>query len=491
MRDLATFQHKLVRKIVSVLSSDQFFYVVIAVAIMQAVWYALSFRPWINDEARHFGNILIYSHYLSPFLGNQQPSWDYLGQVVRDGSFMFYYVMSWPLRLIQLFTSDTMVQVIGLRFVCIAFFIAGIVIYRRALFAISRIPKSAIHALFLMFVLIPSTAIMPGTINYDNLVFLLFAIVLLSAIHITKSRNVDFADLSALVIVGLFMAVVKWTSIALVAPVFIFILYILLRKHGLNVFGLFISAAKEASRVRLALVIGALIITAGLFVERPVLNMMRYGKPEPSCQAVIGAERCMSFHDYVANAKIIAQKPPDFYPANPVQYIFTLWIPKMADTADNLQENGAITELPIMKHFFDVAFLSGAFLVLIYMRDFWRNKQSRLLLIVVGAYLFLLALNEYQAYIDFGAPVAIRARYLIPVLPILLYFIMLALINIVGRYKSALLIIGVMILLVLTQGGGIITYSLTTPGKAYWPNSSVGAANRVLQNILHVVVIKE
>lgn len=477
------------RQIVNALGSNYFFYATLALCILQALWYALSFVPWINDEQRHIGNIVIYSHHLSPFLGRQQPAWDYLGEITRDGSFMFYYIMSWPLRIIRLFTSDNMTQTICLRVVSIAFFSAGLVIYRKVLLELAVLPRSVINLLFFAFVTIPSVALLPGAVNYDTLVFALFAVLLLWSLRILRREVVSIPYLGGLLCIGLLLMVVKWTSIALVIPVFLYVAYDQCRKHKAGTIQIIAHAIKRQPRWIQAALGTAIVILLGLFIERPVLNVILYGQPEPSCQQVIGSQRCLQFHDYVVYAAIDAQKPKNFHPTNPARYLLVYWEPTMTDTADNLFERGASTELPVIKAVYDVMALVGIAVVLVYLRSFLRIRQNAFLILVLTTYAALLITQEYQAYIMHGAATAIRARYLIPVLPIFMYFFAVACVSMFGKFRKLLMSAVIVVLLICTQGGGIITYLLTSPSSAYWPQSSLTALNNSLRRSLRPIMV--
>src|SRR5690606_13310144 len=118
---------------INFIGSKTFFILIIALAVIQGIWYALSFQPSIFDEGKHFARILFYTQHLSPFLGEQDPAWDSLGAISRDASYLFYYLMSFPLRLIQVFTDNPTVQLISLRIINLGIFVAGLFIYRKTL----------------------------------------------------------------------------------------------------------------------------------------------------------------------------------------------------------------------------------------------------------------------------------------------------------------------------------------------------------------------
>ncbi|CAN5413258.1 hypothetical protein BH09PAT4_BH09PAT4_02020 [soil metagenome] len=472
------------RQVVFVLGSNAFFYGVLVLAVLQALWYTLGFHPWINDEARHLGIIGIYSHHVSPFLGSQNLDWDRYGQIARDGSYMFYWLMSWPLRALQLLTDSSTTQIIGLRIVSMSFFAVGLAVYRKALLEITGLPKSVVQLALLLFVTTPAAALLAGTVNYDNAVFVLFAIILLLAVRVIKSRTVLPKPLSGILALGLFIPLVKWTAFALVLPVIVFVVYDLLRKHGLRLPSIIIKQASQLSRPALALIILALTVGGFLFIERPVMNTIRYGNPEASCQAVIGVVRCQQSPDFVSYQLLDSQKTNDFKAYDPARYLFVYWVPTVTDKASNLIERGRDSELPIIKAFdYGIAYI-WILVVLLAWRQISRNRYNQLLLTVLVVYVGLLIVKEYAGYLRYEAPVAIRARYLVPVLPIALYIGGAAIIELYGKYKKSLLFLSIAVLLITTQGGSIVTHLFTAPQSAYWPNSQASAFNDTLKQIL-------
>src|SRR4051794_9900317 len=120
-------------RVVNVVKSEKFFIFVIALSVIQNLWYALTFQPIIFDEKIHFGSTVAYTSHLSPFITSQPSSLDYLGQITRNTSYLFYYILSWPLRLIDVFTHNASAQLILLRLINIALFACALIIFRKVL----------------------------------------------------------------------------------------------------------------------------------------------------------------------------------------------------------------------------------------------------------------------------------------------------------------------------------------------------------------------
>ncbi|HXE10103.1 MAG TPA: hypothetical protein VN554_01620, partial [Verrucomicrobiae bacterium] len=120
-------QSSLARRTGAILGSRRFFWVILALFVIQAAWIALSgLYPMAFDEDFHLGIIRLYAHHISPFWAGQPPGADAFGAVARDPSYLYHYLMSFPYRLSGLFTHDQTLQILWLRAINIALFTAGL-----------------------------------------------------------------------------------------------------------------------------------------------------------------------------------------------------------------------------------------------------------------------------------------------------------------------------------------------------------------------------
>ena len=105
-----------------------------------------------------------------------------------------------------------------------------------------------------------------------------------------------------------------------------------------------------------------------------------------------------------------------------------------------------------------------------------------------GAILFY---QNYSAYQSIGQVVATSGRYFLPVIPIFLAFIALALVKMSGRYKNALLVPLVLIMILFTQGGGMATFLLNVKREIYWDNSIVLRVNDEGKNLAKKIIVED
>src|SRR6187401_2990964 len=108
--------HKFGTKLTGVLASSWFWRVILGFFVLEALWFVFSAAyPMAFDEDFHFGVTAIYSHQWLPFLDGQPPHASQFGSLATDPSYLFHYLMSFPLRFIALFTDNQAAQVIFLR----------------------------------------------------------------------------------------------------------------------------------------------------------------------------------------------------------------------------------------------------------------------------------------------------------------------------------------------------------------------------------------
>lgn len=475
---------KACRKLLKITASERFFYFIIALASMQVIWYALSFHPWINDESHHFGFISAYTESIGPFLSVQNTEWDFLGQITRSGSYLFHYVMSWPLRITQLITDSYMAQVVVLRLICAVMFIVGLIFYRKAFLEIGKLPRSVVHTLLLFFILTPAAGLLAGTINYDNLVFLMFAYVLLLSVRILRDRSLRLDNLMKILIVGLLMCLVKWSALALFIPVVIFISYELFKKYGKQLPVKIAAASRKLPRLQFTLLLLGVIIAGLLFIERPVINVIKYDNPSAACTEIISEERCLNSPTYASYDQLAKDKPADFEAQDPARYFFDHWLPTMTIKASNLLELGDKGVLPIVKLLYYAAAYTLLVVILLCLRPLIKNIYNRFFLLIIIVSAGLLILDEYMGYVNYGEPVAIRARYLVPILPLLFYLGAISLIELFGKYKRTLIFSAAIVLLISLQGGSITTQLFTAPESAYWKDTPSYEINSDIKTVL-------
>ncbi len=183
-----------------------FFALTLVLFFIQAVWLALTaVYPLPFDEYYHFGLTKLYASQWLPFIQSQPPEVSLYGDITRDPSYMYHYLMSFPYRLFDMFTDSQMVLVIALRLINIAFVVWAIILFRRLLIT-WNISRAKIHLVIAIFVVTPIVPLLAAHNNYDNLLLVVCAYFLLQFTKIYKSKKFVMSDWVIFVSLAMFGA---------------------------------------------------------------------------------------------------------------------------------------------------------------------------------------------------------------------------------------------------------------------------------------------
>ena len=201
------------RRIVAFLGSREFFWGVVVLLVLQALWIACSGRyPMAFDEDFHLGIIRLYAHHLSPFWSGQPAGADAYGAIARDPSYLYQWLISFPYRLITVFTNDQTIQVLILRFVNIGLFAWGLSVYRRLLLKTGA-SAAIVHSCLLVLVLIPVVPLLAAQINYDNLWIPLVGLTLLLTVKFEQElRQRKRVDVTVLLQIAILWCSSAWSN---------------------------------------------------------------------------------------------------------------------------------------------------------------------------------------------------------------------------------------------------------------------------------------
>lgn len=453
---------------------------------MQGIWYAASYVPSIFDEGYHIGVIKLYTHQFSPLIGSQGSEWDYLGAISRSSSFLYHYLLSAPLRLTQLFTGNETAQVLSLRAINIGLFVAGLVVYRDLLIRYTKVHRSVIHLTLLFFVMTPVVAPLVGAVNYDNMVFLLFAVALTFALRVIN--KVRLTDMVWLIIVCLAGVLVKFYFLGLFIPLLLFVVYSLLRNNR-QVFKGMKEQLRSSSWIFRISAVTLLIAFSGLIVARPLTNYVRYGAFEPQCEQVLGRDRCMANYTAARNITAREKRDPNFKPKNLANYTTRVWSPIIVRTQVNILYWKKA--LPVIKLLYLLFALITVCLIGLHRRYILRNNTYTFFLALILSYTGLLVLYLYKSYVNFAEPVAISSRYLIPILPLFIFFTAHLSAKFLKNFPNLLTGLLLITCFLFLQGGGMVSFIVNNDESLLWPNNTVKSVNRNAQQGLTKVVFRK
>jgi len=482
----------------------------------QALWVALTLRyPGAFDENFHLGLIKIYSHHWLPFLSGQPPSAEVYGAVARDPSYLYHYLMSFPYRLVALVTDSQKTQIIVLRLINITFMVGGILAFARAL---KRTPLSAPlrNAVLLFFTSIPIVPLMAGQISYDNLFLPLVALVMLLSFGFVQRLRDDVFDgrkLTGLLILCMLASLVKYAFLPMFMSLMFYLIYEIYafcKRTGTKLSVSLLRHIRPSKKPIYIAYATLLIVTGVLFAQRYGVNLVRYHTPVPDCAQVLTAKECEHYSPWGRDndfAKANVGVPRE----NAFIYMYR-WLQQMmmelfftvygVFLPNDIVDYRVGMPIRILLNTGWVILSAGFAFSLIFARKLWRNSSLRIIAVVSGVYTASLLIQNYLMYLATAAPVAIHGRYILPLVPFILAWFCLSAWeavhyvsvspwlkfpkSVVPAIKTAGF---VTLILLTTQGGGIITYILRSDDTWVWQQSThAPKVNNFARSILKPVV---
>ena len=460
------------QKLLSILSSKWTFWGIVCIFIAQALWVALLYAfPMVYDENFHFHVIKIFSHSLSPFIINQSQQYDDLGNLTFGSASFYHYLMSFPLRFIDLFTHSENVQVVILRVINVLMAASALPIFYK-FFRELGIKKWIINIGLFTYACIPMVTLVAATINYDNMILPLTATFFLYANRLLISRKIHWHDIAIILLVGVATSLIKFTFL----PVFIVaivVLGFLMRKNFTmrSFWNQFRDSFTKTSLWSKSLLIIVLAIFLGMAGFRYGVSMIKYHTPMPDCTAMMPKERCEK--SIIFNLSQEALKLKRYTPVNTVVPYFQHWTTVMlngyAFSGNNTATGTRGHSSPPLYYNFLAAFTIVGILSLIYAwRTIAKDPRWSFTIILIFGLLGSLFLFNMMTYYQYHQDLNIQPRYALSVLPIILIFSLVAINNILGKYYYAKLGLLVISLVTTSQGGGVITHILVSDDGWYF-----------------------
>lgn len=466
-----------------VLESNLFFRFVLALFVLQAGYIAIkSGYPLAFDEGFHVGVIQLHAQQWNPFLGQLPDSANQFGAVATDPSYLYHYLLSFPYRAINLVTNNSFYIVLMLRFISIAFFALGIVVYRKVL-KFSGASNALIGLTILAFTMLPIVSFTAAQINYDNLLFLAVAIALLLCLKFTeklrKTGEFDIALVVLLVGTCMLTTQVKYVFVPIFVAITGYTGYIILKWWRKSRAKAQKSIKKNyqaiTSRTKL-LLLGFIVISGGLFGWRIGYNVVQYVAVVPDCSKVNGIESCMQYGAWARNYTLSQTHTPN--PSLSQQRQFAEVWTKISGTQLfsilDANKNGAQLE-PTKQLVGGAAMIiiGGVVLLGIYWRRFWPPIHPQILfLLASGAYILSLLTINYSQFTEFGIPIAIQGRYLIPILPMLMVLLGVIYAKSFNKRPQIKLLVLLFAIIIGLNGAGALTYIKQTDQTWYWSDNA-------------------
>jgi hypothetical protein len=411
--------------------------------------------------------------------------------------------MSFPYRFLNLFVHGQTAQVISLRFLNIALFGSGLILFKKLLRRVT-VSRSLTNVTLLVFVLIPIVPQLAAQINYDNMLFPLVAwacLLTFDLIDQLRAKKVSSKSVMTLFIVCFFATLVKYAFLPIFMAMILFLVVFAVKKYKGKFNKLFVGLKKDylkSSRVVKIVLPLLLLILFGMFIQRDGVNLIKYHTIEPDCSNVLSVKQCSAYspwdynyksHNAVVNGQYIVGDNLIVYTE---KWFYWMWYRLFFSV------NGASSDFrnypPLPLPSITAAVLAViSLLALIRARHylFHKNPYLTLLLTVCLVYGVALFLQGYSSYKYTSILENMNGRYLVPILLPLAAVIGLAISSIIGRSKATKALIAVVVLALFLDGGGIFNFMFNSDSSWYFNNSTVQSVNSGAHKVTkHVVVTK-
>ena len=461
-------------KIAGIIGSQWFFLFTLLLFIFESSWLSLTVRfPMAFDEAFHFGLIQFFSKHLYPVITSQSPNTYQYGAIVQNPSFLYHYLMSFPYRLISIFTNSTVVHVAGLRLINVGLVVISLIVMRLLLRRLNMSPALT-NLLIFMFAFTPIVTALSAQISYDNLLILSVSICLYVTTLFLQKLSLHSVDSKLLLILAglcIYSSLIKFSFLPIFAALTAVIIWRLVqyqKQYNSNLLRDFSKGFSTINKRTRVVLIGLLIIGSSLFIRIYIVNIFEYKNPVPQCNQVLSVTDCKNYYAWDSNYNLRQYKlsHPNLKQGN--IFIYSAhWI-----VANYFQIYGEIRPMFGLYYisflFTSIVGLLGLFAVMFWVINFKKilifSRELILLYAVIVLYMVSVWIRNYHDYLHLGQPIAISGRYLIPVL---LYIYMILAIGLQSqisdsRSRSRMLknCLALLIIALLLCFGGFVQYVL-------------------------------
>jgi hypothetical protein len=494
--------NKITDKILTIIRGRRFYIFIIIFFIFEATWIALSaIYPQAFDEQFHFGLIKIYSHSNLPFISKQPAGASIFGEVPKDPSYLYHYLMSFPYRFIALFTSRQGLQVVLLRFINIAMFTYGIILFKKLLLR-TNVSEALSNLALFIFILIPIVPQLAGQINYDNMLFPLVALSCLIAFRLIdeiKKHKPSFKTSALLASVCLVTSLVKYTFLPIFFGILCFIsfyIFISNRRYLKKMWTYFGLSFKRLSTVLKVVLIAALVVSLGLFVQRDVANVIIYHSINPDCTKVISSSQCEQYSVFLANQQRHSQAVNSHIKASTNvlayggEWLYWMWYRMFFAINGPTSSFTNYPPLPLPSAAALIVGVVGIILVIKYRREIFNNNPyATLLLVACVVYTVALVAEGFSIYQFTDVLEDMNGRYLIPIILLAAAIMARGFSLALSKTVHLKIILACLIGLLFLEGGGVLTYIARSDNTWYVKNSKIVTVNNDAKKLTKKIVV--
>ena len=319
-RGIATFAARVLRSpkffiftLLFFVAQSSLFAVIVDPSLQNGETYMERSAGLVPDGNRHMSAIYYYADRPiadGPFVQEMEPSDLSMGDLVRFPSYMYYYLMSFPVKAALALSWSDWAIILLVRFIGIGFGVLALVVFRKILREL-KIETLVTNLSVLALATMGAFAYFAPAENYDMLALLLWFCFFLPSVRLFTRR--DTTQLYWMLLSFCIISVTKYTYapfaglIGLAAvSTYIYrvggfaVAYQRLKKDWAQLW-------RKTRKWVIALATVVLVISVGLFVERIGINLVKYQSLSPNCAKVHSDEACRNFGVYNRNVTRLEQ----------------------------------------------------------------------------------------------------------------------------------------------------------------------------------------
>ncbi|WP_353809256.1 hypothetical protein [Agromyces sp. SYSU T00194] len=482
------------------IGSSAAFWTIFAIAALSGAAIALVARPFLlYDEFYHVGIVDAFAGQAAPF-PSPDPESGYLGDVTRLPSYLYHYLLSFPYRLAVAAGASEFEAVVLLRLITVAITTTSLIWFRR----IGRglgLSGAIVNTALLVFVMLPVVPFVAATVNYDGPLLLLTAIFLWRAMLVQAAPRFDPAAWAIMLGVGAIASVTKYTFLPVFAAAIVMLLVNEFLRARASGWGEWWSTRERVDvRSPWTWIVGALLAIAfALVLERIGWNLLAYGTPNPSCGDLHAEEYCRAYGPYRRNADLRAgHETTPIGLSSAWYFLMGDWIPwtiLTSTTVGGETPTGVqtLTGSEFLLNLLRIGTTVAVVFALLVLAPALRNGRARLLVVVSLALAGALFVLNYNGWRTNGIALAIQARYLMPVLPVLLMgagFGVARTLRLTqrrpGAWKAGVL--AILLVVAIQCGGPLIYFAGATPGWVQ-PESVLAPLVPAAHSLANIILI--
>ncbi len=481
----------------SLFKSNYFYIFIIVSFILSSLFVATITKFDVpHDERYHFTLVKRFVHEVDPFINEFVSGDEFFGDIQRNPSIMYHYLLSKPLYVVENISQNEVHQILFLRLVNIIIAVISLVVVRKLALKVSS-SKAIANLVMGMTAYSTIFIFISSAISYDNLFVLLFLLSFYFSVDLIENKNKP-RSFFILLAICLFGSLVKQSFLIfgfLYAVFFIFLYFktgVRLIKHPKNGFFLYsVILLGKFTKTNKILVVCTLILV-GMFMERYGINVIRYGTPLPDCSQVHTLDVCNEWPAYARNTNLKQTLESRSISMNFLGYA-DYWLDEIRGRTNGVYTGWDVKHDTLLIRLFMLFSPIVTFYLLIVNNKKYKKLKWIILaiFITVGFSAFLL-LHNYTSYINYRHPVAIQARYLMPVLPIIYLTIIFVISKSIKTKSGQSLFYTIVAVCFLTSG--IISYIQLTSGPWYRSDKRVDSLVRTSKRLvrpLNVLIVKD